>query len=316
MTWLVDDMDRMLEMTTFVKVVDSGGFSAAARALSVSASVVTTHIQTIEDRLGVRLLNRTTRHVSTTEAGKVFYDSCVRILAEVDEAERAAQELQSSPRGTLRLNVDVAIPRLIAPVVAEFTMLHPAVSVIMAMTNRMVDLVEEGFDLAIRVIPLPDSSLMIRRLAHFGFVACGAPAYFARQGVPKEPADLANHNCMIYSDSPWRKQWEFIDADGKDLFVPISGNLQANNSDALRFGALHGQGLMYTPRFLVADDLKSGRLVPILTEFQTAELTIDAIYPHRSHLPAKVSSFIDLLLKHFREDAAWTNQSELASAAR
>jgi DNA-binding transcriptional LysR family regulator len=308
-------MDRMLEMTTFVKVVDSGGFSAAARALSVSASVVTTHIQTIEDRLGVRLLNRTTRHVSTTEAGRVFYDSCVRILAEVDEAERAAQELQSSPRGTLRLNVDVAIPRLIAPVVAEFTILHPDVSVVMAMTNRMVDLVEEGFDLAIRIIPLPDSSLMIRRLAHFGFVACGAPAYFARRGIPKEPADLANHNCMIYSDSPWRKQWEFIGADGKDLLVPISGNLQANNSDALRFGALHGQGLMYTPRFLVADDLKSGRLVPILTEFQTAELTIDAVYPHRSHLPAKVSSFIDLLLKHFREDA-WTDKSELASAAR
>ena len=125
-------MDRMLDMTTFVKVVDSGGFSAAARALNMSASAVTTHIQAIEDRLGVRLLNRTTRHISTTEAGQVFYESCVHILAEVDNAERAAQELQSKPRGTLRLNVDVAIPRLIAPVVAQFTMLHPDVSIVTA----------------------------------------------------------------------------------------------------------------------------------------------------------------------------------------
>jgi DNA-binding transcriptional LysR family regulator len=301
-------------MTTFVKVVDSGGFSAAARALNMSASAVTTHIQAIEDRLGVRLLNRTTRHVSTTEAGRVFYDSCVHVLAEIDNAERAAQDLQANPRGTLRLNVDVAIPRLIAPVVAQFTLLHPDVSIAITMTGRMADLVEEGFDLAIRVVPVPDSSLMIRRLAHFSFVACGAPEYLARRGMPERPADLANHNCLLYSDSPWRKEWEFIDADGNDLLVPISGNLQANSSDALRYGALHGQGLMYAPRFMVADDLKSGRLVPILTKFRTGELTIDAIYPHRSHLPAKVSSFIELLLKHFRENACWTEQSELPTA--
>src|SRR5215471_5097209 len=144
-------MDRMLEMTTFVKVVDSSGFASAARALSMSPSMVTTHIQALEERLGVRLLNRTTRHVSTTETGRSFYESCVRILAEVDEAERTTQELQSSPRGTLRLNVDVAIPRLIAPVVAEFTRAYPEVSIVMSMTGRMVDLVEEGFDLAIRV---------------------------------------------------------------------------------------------------------------------------------------------------------------------
>ena len=307
-------MDRLLGMTTFVRVVDSGGFAAAARALNMSASAVTTHIQATEDRLGVRLLNRTTRHVSTTEAGRVFYDKCVHILAEVDNAERAAQELQSNPRGTLRLNVDVVIPRLIAPIVAQFTMLHPDVSIVVAMTGRMVDLVEEGFDLAIRVIPVPDSSLMMRRLAHFGFVACGAPEYFARRGIPEQPADLAAHNCMTYSDSPWRKEWEFIDADGNDLLVPISGNLQANSSDALRYAAIHGQGLMYAPRFLVADDLKTGHLVPILTRFRTGGLTIDAVYPHRSHLPAKVSRFIDLLLKHFRENASWTDQSELPAA--
>src|SRR5262249_35541087 len=162
-------MDRMLEMTTFVKVVDSGGFASAARALRMSPSMVTTHIQALEQRLGVRLLNRTTRHVSTTETGRSFYESCVRILAEIDQAERSAQELQSTPRGTLRLNVDVAIPRLIAPVVAEFTTLFPDVSIVISMTGRMADLVEEGLDLAIRVIPVPDSNMMVRRLARFKF---------------------------------------------------------------------------------------------------------------------------------------------------
>jgi DNA-binding transcriptional LysR family regulator len=304
-------MDRLLGMTTFVRVVDCGGFSAAARALNMSGSAVTAHIQTIEDRLGVRLLNRTTRHVSTTEAGREFYDRCVHILTEVDQAERAAQDLQSKPRGTLRLNVDVAIPRLVAPVITQFTTLHPDVSITIVMTGRMPDLVEEGFDLAIRVVPIPDSSLMVRRLAHFNFVVCGSPEYFVRRGIPEQPAELVNHNCMIYSDSPWRKEWQFIDSDDKDLLVPIAGNLQANSSDSLRYGALHGHGLLYTPRFLVADDLNSGRLVPILTKFRTRELTIDAIYPHRRHLPAKVSSFIDLLLKHFRENAAWTDRSEL-----
>lgn len=301
----------MIEMTTFVKVVDSGGFSAAARALSMSPSMVTTHIQALEERLGVRLLNRTTRRVSATETGRSFYESCVRILAEVDEAERTAQELQSSPRGTLRLNVDVAIPRLIAPVVAEFTTLHPDVSIVISMTGRMVDLVEEGFDLAIRVVPVPDSTMMVRRLARFKFVACGAPEYFARRGTPEKPAELVNHNCMIYADSPWRTEWQFIDQDGKAVVVPVSGNFQANSSDALRYGGLHGQGLMYVPRFLVADDLKSKHLIEILPTFQTVELTIDAIYPHRNYLPAKVSSFIDLLLRHFKENAAWADQSEL-----
>jgi DNA-binding transcriptional LysR family regulator len=308
-------MDRMLGMTTFVKVVDNGGFAAAARALNMSPSAATTHIQAIEDRLGVRLLNRTTRHISVTEAGQAYYESCVQILAEIDAAEQAAQELQSKPRGTLRLNVAVAIPPLIAPVIAEFTTIYPDVSIVMIMTGRMVDLVAEGFDLALRVTPVPDSSLIIRRLASFDFVTCGAPEYFGRRGTPEQPSDLTNHNCMIYSDSPWGKEWEFFAPDGNDRSVPLSGNLQANTGDALRLAALCGQGLMYAPRFLVDDDLKSGRLIPILTKFRTAELTIDAIYPHRRYLSAKVRNFVDLLTKHFHGDVMRTDHVESRSAA-
>jgi DNA-binding transcriptional LysR family regulator len=290
-------------MTTFVKVVDAGGFSAAARALNMSPSMVTNHIQSLEERLGVRLLNRSTRKVNLTEVGHAFYDRCVRIIAELDDAEQVAEALQSRPRGTLRLNTSVAIPPVIAPVIAEFVALHPEAAVSVTATGRMVDLVEEGFDLAIRINPIPNSSLIIRRLASYSFVVCGAPDYFTSRGRPERPADLVHHNCMNYSDAPWGAEWHFASSDN-DQAVPIAGNLQANNADSLRLAAVLGQGLVYVPTFVVSDELKSGRLVPILTEFPTIERSIDAIYPHRQHLSAKVRSFIDLVVKRLH-DTKW-----------
>jgi DNA-binding transcriptional LysR family regulator len=300
-------MDRVLGMTTYVKVVESGGFAAAGRALNMSASAVTLHVQAIEERLGVRLLNRTTRHVSMTEAGHAYYDSCTRILADIDNAEQAAQELQSKPRGTLRLNAAPTIPPLIAPVVADFTAQYSEVSVDMTVTSRMVELVEEGFDLSLRMIPVPDSSLIIRRLANFRFTVCGTPGYLAQRGTPAKPADLAAHNCLIFTDSPFGKEWRFLTEDGSEQGVPLSGNFQANSAEALRLAALAGQGLMHAPRFLVADDLAAGRLVPVLTAFRTAELAINAVYPHRRHVSAKTRIFLDLLTRHFRETAAWSD---------
>ena len=299
-------MDRVLGMTTFVKVVDSGGFAAAARALNMSPSAVTLHVQAIEDRLGVRLLNRTTRHVSMTEAGHAYYDDCIRILADIDNAEQAAQELQSKPRGTLRLNTAPVIP-LIAPVIAQFTAQYPDVSLDVTVTGRMVDLVEEGFDLALRVTPVPDSSLIIRRLAPFRFVVCGAPDYLARRGTPTQLADLTGHNCMIFSDSPFGREWHFLAKDGSEQTVPLSSHFVANSGEMLRLAAVAGQGLMYAPKILVADDIDAGRLVPVLTEFQTVEFSVNAIYPHRRHLSAKVRVFLDLLTKHFRDKAAWSD---------
>jgi len=199
------------------------------------------------------------------------------------------------------------MPLQIAEAIAEFTTQYPEVSLDMTVTGRMVDLVEEGFDLALRVTPVPDSSLIIRRLAPFRFAVCGAPDYLARRGTPTHLADLADHNCMIYSDSPCGREWHFLNEDGSEQAVPLSGDFQANSGYALRVAALLGQGLVYAPRFLVADDLAAGRLVRVLTEFRTAELTIDAIYPHRRHLSAKVRIFLDLLTKHFRDKAAWSD---------
>ena len=301
-------------MATFVKVVESEGFSAAARALGISPSMATTHVRSLEEHLGVRLLNRSTRRVSLTEAGQTYYERCLQILAEVEDADRVAQALQSTPRGTLRLNTSVAIPPFLAPVIAEFVTLYPDVSINLTMTDRMIDLVEEGFDLAVRNMLIPDSSLIVRRVASYRFVVCGAPSYFATRGVPKQPADLVQHNCLIYSHSAWGNEWRFAGPDGEQS-VPVSGNLQANSDNALRLAAVHGQGLALAPTFLVADEIKSGRLVPVLSRFLQTEHAINAVYPHRHHLSAKVRSFIDLLAKHFRADPAWADPCRSRLAA-
>jgi DNA-binding transcriptional LysR family regulator len=307
-------MDRMTSMATFVKVVESEGFSAAARALGISPSMATTHVRSLEEHLGVRLLNRSTRRVSLTEAGQTYYERCLQILAEVEDADRVAQALQSTPRGTLRLNTSVAIPPFLAPVIAEFVTLYPDVSINLTMTDRMIDLVEEGFDLAVRNMLIPDSSLIVRRVASYRFVVCGAPSYFATRGVPNQPADLVQHTCLIYSHSAWGNEWRFAGPDGEQS-VPVSGNLQANSDNALRLAAVHGQGLALAPTFLVADEIKSGRLVPVLSRFLQTEHAINAVYPHRHHLSAKVRSFIDLLAKHFRADPAWADPCRSRLAA-
>jgi DNA-binding transcriptional LysR family regulator len=299
-------MDRMTSMATFVKVVESGGFSAAARALGISPSMVTTHVRALEERLAVRLLNRSTRKVSLTEAGHAYYERCLQILTDVEEAERIAEALQSTPRGALRLNTSVAIPPFLAPVIAEFVALYPEVSVNLAMTDRMIDLVEEGFDLAVRNMSVPDSSLIARCVATYRLVVCGSPGYLAARGSPREPADLVHHNCLIYSHSAWGSQWRFAGPDGEQS-VAVAGNLQANSDNALRLAAVHGQGLALAPSFLLIEEIKSGRLVPVLTEFLQTDHAINAIYPHRRHLSAKVRSFIDLLARRFRDDPAWAD---------
>jgi DNA-binding transcriptional LysR family regulator len=299
-------MDRMTSMAAFVKVVDVGGFAAAARKLDMSPSMVTTHVRALEERLGVRLLNRSTRRISLTEVGQAYYERCLTILAEVDDAENVAQALQSTPRGTLRLNASIAVPPFLAPSIAEFTALYPDVSISMTMTDRMVDLVEEGFDLAIRTFATPDSSLIIRRIATYRLLVCGSPDYFARRGMPQQPSDLVNHNCLIYAYAPKGSEWSFEGPDGVEK-IPVSGNMHSNSANALRLAAVHGQGLVILPSFLLVDEIKSGRLVPALMQFMQAEYPISAIYPHRHHLSAKVRSFLDLLVAQFRANPHWAD---------
>jgi DNA-binding transcriptional LysR family regulator len=301
-------MDRLAAMTSFVKVVENGGFSAAARRLDISTSIVTTHVQSLEDLLGVRLLNRSTRKVNITDVGQAYYERCVQILSDIDEANQIAEAAQIKPRGVLRLNVAYAVPPVIAPSIAEFVALYPDASVRVTMTSRMPDLIEEGFDLSIRIAPASDSNLIVRHLGTYRWVVCGAPTYFASHGRPQHPAELVHHNCLIYYDNPLGRAWQFAGPEGKQV-VSLSGNLEANDGESLRQAAIVGQGLAYLPSFMVAAELKSGQLFPVLTKFLPAESHIDAFYPHRRHLSAKVRRFIDLVAENFR-DANWTAVDE------
>jgi DNA-binding transcriptional LysR family regulator len=306
-------MDRLAAMTSFVKVVENGGFSAAARRLDISTSIVTTHVQSLEELLGVRLLNRSTRKVNLTDIGQAYYERCVQILSDIDEANQIAEAAQIKPRGVLRLNVAYAVPPVIAPSIAEFVALYPDASVRVTMSSRMPDLIEEGFDLSIRVAPASDSNLIVRHLGTYRWVVCGAPSYFASHGRPQHPSELPQHNCLIYYDNPLGRAWQFAGPEGKQV-VSLSGNLEANDGESLRQAAIVGQGLVYLPSFMVAAELKSGQLLSVLTKFLPAESHIDAFYPHRRHLSAKVRRFIDLVAKNFR-DANWAAADEHSETA-
>lgn len=298
----------MTSMTTFTKVVESGSFSAAARSLQMSASMVTAHVQALETRLGVRLLNRNTRRISLTEIGQAYFERCVQILADLDEAERGAQAMQAVPTGTLRLNASMAMLTLLAPVIAEFTALYPDVSIDMCRTDKLPDMVEEGFDLAVRSMALPESSLIVRRVACYRLLLCAAPSYLERYGTPRVPTDLEQHNCLIYPHTPWGEKWLFNGPDGEQ-HIRVSGNIRGNSGNALRLAALNGQGLCIAPSFMVARELAEGRLVPVLSDYLRKEYEVSALYPHRHHLSAKVRVFLDLLIRRYRDNPHWADSS-------
>lgn len=296
-------MDRIVSMTCFAHVVDSGSFTSAARRLDMSAAMVTNHIQSLEERFGVRLLNRTTRKVSLTDEGVAFYESCTRILAEVEEAESSVSALQSKPRGTVRLNTSVSLARLVTPLIGEYVEAYPEVSFEMIMTDRMVDLVEERFDLALRVGPLPDSSLITRRMGLGQLILCASPAYLARRPPPKRPEDLVEHNCLIHVNSFIERHWCFVGPDGEHE-IEVSGNLRSNSIEGLRAAALAGQGVCLLPRVNITDDLGAGRLTQLLTEFKTSEAIIHAVYPAGRHLSIKVRTFLDFLVGRLCDTAS------------
>jgi DNA-binding transcriptional LysR family regulator len=297
-------MDRVSSMLSFVRVVDTGGFSSAARQLNLSTSVVTTRVKSIEERLGVRLLNRTTRSVSLTEAGRAYYDRCVQILTEIEDAEEATQMLQSKPRGVLRLNTSPGMPGLIARSIAQYSARYPDMTVHLAATGRMLNLVEEGYDLALWYAAEPDPGLIVRRLGHYRMIICASPDYLARRGRPEHPSELVKHNCVIFYDAPalgkGGREWQFTGPDG-EFSIQMSGNLETNSAIAFRSAALLGQGIIIAPGPLVFDDLRSGALVPILSKFLPKQFSVEALYPHREHLPVKVRTFIDLLVEDFRQ---------------
>jgi DNA-binding transcriptional LysR family regulator len=299
-------MDRLTSLSAFVRVVDSGGFTAAGRRLNMSTTMVSNHVQALEDRLGARLLHRTTRKVSLTEVGKAYYDRCVQILADIEQADDIAGALQSTPRGTLRIYTSTHIVQFVAPVVTQFLAAYPEVRVDLSVGERNIDMIEEGFDLAVRLTPPPDSSLIVRSLATWRHVLCCSHGYLEQHGRPQQLSELAERNCVRHVNYPY-DEWRFVDRRGAPAAVKVSGNLISNSGETLRLATLEGAGIFLAAGFLVADDLEMGRLVRLLPDYRPVELAMNAVYPHRHHLLAKVRTFIDMLAHHSAEQQRLIN---------
>jgi DNA-binding transcriptional LysR family regulator len=299
-------LDRVTSMQVFVRVAALGSFSAAARALHLSQTMVTKHVAALEDRLGVKLLHRSTRKLVLTEGGRGYLAACERILGEIEEAEASASLDRIEPRGTLRLNVPLTFGfRQIAPALAEFSRLYPEVMTDLGLADRYVDLIEEGWDLAIRIGRLKDSSLVARRLAPCRTVVCAAPSYIETRGAPRSLGDLSRHNCLGYtlSSEISADRWAF-GTDG-DTIIQVGGNLRANNGDALLAAAVAGQGVIYQPTFLVGDSLRAGSLVQVLAGCRTLELGVHAMLPSGRQAPAKVRAIVEFLAERFAPEPEW-----------
>ncbi|HKT17963.1 MAG TPA: LysR family transcriptional regulator [Stellaceae bacterium] len=293
-------MDQVSAISAFVQVVNAGSFTGAAKRLEISPTSVTSRVQSFEEQLGIRLLNRTTRKVSLTDEGEAFYERCSRILAELAEVESLAGALQSKPNGTLRLNADIRLAHVVAPLVGEYAALYPDISCELIVTETLGDLVEGKFDLAIFAGSLRDSSLISRRLGIARYVLCAAPAYIAEHGSPRHPSELAGHNCLDLVGGSAVGQWRFVGGDGEHA-VNVVGKLRSNSLEGLRAGSLAGQGICLLPLSCVATELERGTLVQLLPGYDVAPRIIHAVYPSGRHLATRIRAFLDFMIERLRE---------------
>jgi DNA-binding transcriptional LysR family regulator len=293
-------MDRFVAMQVFTRVVEHASFAKAAERLGISTSACSRHVADLEAHLDSRLLNRTTRRLSLTESGQAFFERCVQVLADLEEAEQAATASAARPRGTLKLTCSVSFGvRHVAPLVAAFAAHHPEMRFDVQLSDRFVDLVEEGFDLALRIGESPAQNLIARKLGETRLVPCAAPLYLRERGAPQAPADLAQHACLTYEYLPERSTWRFQDPAGGEHAVRVAGPVHANNGDMLVAAAVEGIGIAMEPDFIVAADLAAGRLMRVLADYAPVPTNVYAVYPSRRHLPAKVRAFVDFLAERF-----------------
>jgi DNA-binding transcriptional LysR family regulator len=289
-------MDRLTSMNVFLKIVVSGSFAGAARRAHLSPTVVSKHVQALESWLGVRLLNRSTRRVTLTEAGESFHERCARILSEIDEATGAAGKLQTTLSGRLRISAPSSFGiQQVTPAVVDFMAQNSNVSIRLDLNDRYVDVLGEGYDVAIIVGNLPDSTLTARRLAPVRFVTCAAPSYLERRGTPLHPSDLRNHDCLQYTGFLWTlNEWRFVAASGDPVVTQLAPRF-ASVTSALQVAVVQGAGILQCPTYSVGEDLAAGRLVPVLTDYSIPELSAYAVHAQGRRPSAKLRSFIDLL---------------------
>ncbi len=293
-------MDRLTAMQVFTQIVEHGSFAKASARLEISTSACSRQVSDLEVHLGTRLLNRTTRKLSLTESGQAFYERAVQLLSDLEEAEQLAAQSVQSPRGTLKLTCSLNFGvRHVAPAIAEFLTRHAQVKFDVSVSDRIVDLVDEGYDLAIRIGNLGSTNLVARKLGEMRGVLCASPDYIARHGAPKTPQDISGHNCLTYANVAHPDQWRFYDKAGEEQVVHVAGNVRVNNGDMLAALAARGAGLVYEPDFIVGPDILAGRLKALLPGYDCMRADIWAVYPSRRHLSAKVRAFVDFLAERF-----------------
>jgi len=297
--------DTLGEMTIFSKVVSAGSLSAAAKELGMSTAVVSRRLAALELRLGVRLINRTTRSLHLTDEGARYYDACTRLLAEIEEADAAVAAGRAEPQGPLRVALPAAFGHLhVAPLIPRFAARYPSVQLALSLSDRNVNVIEEGFDLAVRIADLADSSLAARKLAPNRRVVCASPDYLRRNGTPQTPQDLVGHNCLTTND--FTMTWDYKDPEGEPGAVRVSGRYACDNWEVLREWAIAGLGVALKSTWDVRQQLEDGSLVPLLPGYTFAsEVAIYAVYPHRRFLPAKTRAFIEFLADSFGPEPYW-----------
>jgi DNA-binding transcriptional LysR family regulator len=293
-------IDHASEMTAFVRVVDSNGFSAAAPGLGLTPSAVSKLVTRLETRLGVRLLQRTTRALHLTAEGEVFYGAARRIIGEIETLETQITGQTGTPQGLLRVTTSLAFAtHQLAPVLAEFLARHPLVQLDLLPTDRVVDIIDEGIDVAIRIGRLADTSFMARKIGEDKRLICAAPSYLARQGTPQRPEDLARHTCIVSRERPYLNRWQFS-VDGQLTELDVSGRLAGGDGELQLQLALQGLGIVRLTRLTLAHAVRDGALVPLLSDFSADEpVPIHAVYPHRRHLAPKVPAFVNFLIEKF-----------------
>ncbi len=294
-----------MSMRVFFAVAKNSSFSDAAKKLSISKAMASKHVQYLENSLGVRLFNRTTRKLNLTDVGSAYYEKVEGILSDIDETELAISQLNSEPKGKLKIMAQPSFGAFhLSRALSVYLRKYPEVTTEIELSNRIPDLVEDGIDLAFHVGELDDSSFVARKITSARRVVCASPYYLKQNGTPQTPDDLSNHNCMIYAPRTALNEWEFVDK-GENIKVKVSGDIQCNDGDALRIAAIQGCGIAQLPTYMVGLDIQAGRLNALLEKYEPEKLPVYAIYNHRKHLSAKIQTFIEYMYELYQPEAYW-----------
>jgi DNA-binding transcriptional LysR family regulator len=299
-------MGRFENMETFSRIVEAGSISDAAQHMGLAKSAVSRRLKELETHLGVELFHRTTRRLTLTETGQHFYRQTSRILDDVYEAEQSSAQAHGELRGGLKLTLPSSFGRMhLGPAISDFLHAHPQISFDLDFNDREVDLISEGFDLAVRIGTLADSSLMARRLCSIQMCMCASPAYLEKMGTPQHADDLRKHHCLVYNLLEDAEHWHLYDGNKRSNKIKIRATLKAGNGEFLRDAAVDGQGIVFMPAFIIYEEINAGRLIPLLRHYQYPRTEAYALYPQTRHLSQRVRSFIDFLAQRFEGKPYW-----------